>query len=424
MKERSSQPTKPGPEDERPEVYSITQDEDGSFRFSRRDLLSFGAAIGGTLLLRAACPRFGVAPAPGEAVQAGMAPLTSVYVHAEPSIASDIAAILKQDDLVRVVGDHADLGWVEIATQSGQRGWVERSSVDFSRAIRSSSPDFDLSSAVAATPTQTPQPLTISVRKRTGGGAPAAVLPRGEAHTCAEAIQNGNFEAGQPPWVEESGGYIVRNDYPVPYQGSYVAWFGGLNAVERLTQLFRVPKDAEDAQTLEFYMRVESGDPWPARNDTFHLRFLDGDGSPISPDVFIADNTDRTDWVNLYLDLTGISGFRDRNIQLQFEAAVDSTYYTYFVVDLVSLDMACEGISYVYVPLILRDLRPAATATPPPTATPTATPCPSHDPCPSYCYSDCGYDCSSDCTYDCSTVCTLDCVYDCTFDCIYDCGYN
>jgi len=80
MTERSDQPQKPPAANEPPEVYSISQDKDGSFHFSRRGFLAFGAAIGGTLLLRGVCPRFGTQSAPSKPGQAGMTPLTRVYL--------------------------------------------------------------------------------------------------------------------------------------------------------------------------------------------------------------------------------------------------------------------------------------------------------------------------------------------------------
>ena len=119
MTERSNQPENPPAGNEPPEVYSVSQDKDGSFHFTRRGFLTFGAAIGGTLLLRGLCPRFGANSASSEPVQAGMMPLTRVTIHTSPSITSNIADTLQQNDFVRLISDHPDLGWAEVATQSG-----------------------------------------------------------------------------------------------------------------------------------------------------------------------------------------------------------------------------------------------------------------------------------------------------------------
>jgi hypothetical protein len=221
-----------------------------------------------------------------------------------------------------------------------------------------------------------------------------------------------------------------------------VAWFGGLDAVERLTQLFHVPPDVEDDQRLDFYLKVDSIETSSEGVDTFYLRFLDADGDPLlDEDILIADNTTETVWLYIYVDLNGMTELADQDIQIQFESDVNATNYTYFVIDSVSLNLICEvtpptptqtptqtatatqtevpaPVFYIYLPVVVRD----PTKTPTSTPRPSATPCPSH--CSSDCSSDCGYDCSSDCTYHCSTVCTLDCVYDCTFDCTYDCSFD
>ena len=418
MTERSNQPQNPPAGNEHPEVYSISQDKDGSFHFSRRDFLYFSAAIGGTLLLRGVCPRFGAKSAPSEPIQAGMMPLPGVYIHTTPSIASNIADTLHQNDIVRLISDHPDLGWVEVATRSGQHGWVKRSFVDFSQAIKSSSPNFSLSSTLTPTPTQTHPPRTLSIELR--GGDNNQVFAAGPAQTCSEVIQNGNFEAGSgPPWVEVSTGGIVRIDHPAPYQGSWVAWFGGVDAIERLTQLFHVPADVEDAQTLTFYIQVSSDETGTQVYDTFDLRFLDAGGNPISSDFSIANNTTLTNWQYIPFDLSGMTQFADQDIQIQFECNVNDTNSTSFAIDLVSLNLACKltPTYYIYLPVVVREPIPTPTSTP----SPSATPCPSHNPCPSHCSSDCSSDCPSD--Y-CSSDCVLDCVYDCPFDCIYYCSFD
>jgi hypothetical protein len=422
MKEQSNQPQNPPAGNEQPEVYSVSQDKDGSFHFSRRDFLYASAAIGGTLLLRGICPRFGAKSAPSEPVQAGMSPLPRVYIHTAPSIASNIADTLQQNDFVRLISDHPDLGWVEVATRSGQHGWVKRSFVDFSRAIKSSSPNFSLSSTLTPTPTQTHPPLTFSIQLRGGDNNPRKDSAAGQAQSCGEAIQNGDFEAGQAPWVEYSTGTIIRDDWSDPYEGSWVAWFGGPDADERLTQLFHVPADAQDAQTLEFYLQVTTEETGSGVYDRFRLRFLDAGGNPISNDIQIANNTTPTDWVHISVNLNGMAGFADQDIQIQFECVADPTLDTFFVLDSVSLDLTCGPPPvYVYLPLVVHS-EPSATPTPTSTPRPSATPCPSY--CSSDCPSDCTHDCPSDCVYICPSDCTFECIYDCPFDCIYYCSYD
>jgi hypothetical protein len=339
-----------------------------------------------------------------------MAPLSRVYVHAAPSIASDIADTLQANDFVRLIDDSSDPAWVKVATQGGKHGWVERSFVDFSRAT-SSPPDVGPSSTLTPAPTQTDSPQTLSIQLHSRDNS--QVSAAGLAQASGELIQNGNFEAGGASWTEVSTGVIIRNDHPGPYQGSWVAWFGGLDAVETLTQLFHVPADVRDAQILTFYIEVATDETGSQVYDTFSLRFFDAIGTPISPSFPIANNTTPTNWTVVSMELNGMAYFAGQYIQIQFVCTVDTSNISSFAIDLVSLTPAPY---YVYLPVVLRIPTPTPTTTP----IPTATPCASYNPCPSHCTYDCPSDCYSDCYSDCGYVC----IYDCTFDCIYDCSYD
>jgi len=427
MTERSSQPQNPSAGNEHPEVYSISQDKDGSFHFSRRDFLYVSAAVGGALLLRGVCPRFGANSAPGGPIQAGMAPLPRVPIHSEPSIASNIADTLQPNDLVRLISDRPDLGWVKVATQGGQQGWVKRSCVDFSRAIKSSSPNFDLNSTSTSTPTPTPTPpsLTFSAQLRGGNKAPKRASAAGQAQACGELILNGSFESGKVNWAEYTTGSIISL-VAGTYHGDWAAWFGGNNAEERLTQLFHVPWDVEDAQTLTFYLYVLTTEPGTGVYDVFRMRFLNAAGNLFpETELLIADNNWPAGWYKWTIDLTGMRGVADQNIQLQFECINNSTNNTSFYLDLVSLNVTCSPPQvFVYLPLVVKQ--------PPPT--PTPTPCTSDCPgdCPSYCGTDCSTHCSSHCSSDCSSDCPSDCWsycgshcgWDCPSDCYSICSYD
>jgi len=415
MSERSNQPQNPPAESEQPEVYSVSQAKDGSFLLSRRGFLSYGAAIGGTLLLRGVCPRFGAKSAAGEPARAGMLPLPRIPIHTEPSIASDIVDTLQQDDFVRLVSDRPDLGWIEVATQSGQQGWVERSSVDSSQAIASSSPHFDLDSTPSPTPTETVPQLTCSVRSSEAVNEPNESLADEEVQACGELILNGSFELGKVYWAEYTTGSIIM---PVAgtYHGTYGALFGGDNAEERLTQLFHVPPDVEDAQQLTFYLYVLTTETGTGVYDVFNMRFLNAAGNPFpDTELRIADNNSPAAWYRWTIDLTGMWGVADQDIRVQFECINDSSSSTSFYLDLVSMNVTCgPRPTFVYLPLVVKQ--------PPPTPTPT--------PCGSYCGSDCGSYCGSDycssdyCSSDCPTYCGSHCGWDCSGDCYSICLYD
>jgi hypothetical protein len=132
-----SSPTPQRSDDETAEVFSVSQEEDGSLHFSRKDFIALGLAVGGGLLVKGLCPRFGTGTTSPDSqpVQAGLAPALKVYVHAKPRIDSNILETLKQKDIVRLIADHPDLDWVEVGTQAGRQGWLKRDNLDFSRPL-------------------------------------------------------------------------------------------------------------------------------------------------------------------------------------------------------------------------------------------------------------------------------------------------
>jgi kumamolisin len=161
-------------------------------------------------------------------------------------------------------------------------------------------------------------------------------------------IRNGGFEEGPVVWEQySSGGYDVITDaWSDPYAGSWVAWFGGYNnALDRLTQLFHVPGNAQDSQTLTFYLYVETAELGGAY-DHLLLRFLDVAGNPISDDIPLADNSSAPlPWTQQTVHLAGFSGVAGQDIQVQFEATTDGSLITNFVMDEVSLVFVCgQGV--------------------------------------------------------------------------------
>jgi len=395
MAEQPEQPsqTPPEEENEHAEVYSVSQDQDGSLHFSRRDFLYFALAVGGTLLVKGVCPRFGAIPASTttQPVQAGMNPLPGVYLHAKPSIDSNIVDTLHPNDIVLLIGDHADLGWVEVATRSDQRGWLNRRFVDFTRAFKSASGDFGLSGT--QTPTLAPTSAPNALRIQSSG----------------EVIQNGDFEAGHASWVEESShgtNILITNTWPDPHQGSWVARLVGVNnALDKLTQLFHAPADVEDVQTLEFYLKVTTRESSiTTAYDKLVLRLLDASGTPICADTSIADNLSPMDWSHQSIQLPGFSSHADQDMHIQFKATTDSASITSFVIDSVSLNLTCGTITptptntptptetptaayYLYLPIVVvSEPTPTPTNTPTKTRTPTntRTKTPTKTPCASY----------------------------------------
>lgn len=188
---------------------------------------------------------------------------------------------------------------------------------------------------VPSWPTDTPAPA----RESSPAIPVIATLP-----PCGEAIQNGDFQQRHVHWQEQSGGGypIITDQWSDPPQGSWVAWFGGYNnANERLTQQFHVPNNAQDGQTLTFYLYVETEERYGTW-DFFVLRFLDAAGNRIPKDVPVADNTlAPLTWTLQMINLTGFSKYRGQDVYIQFEGTTDSSQITNFVICEVSIVFTC-----------------------------------------------------------------------------------
>ncbi len=193
------------------------------------------------------------------------------------------------------------------------------------------------------TPTGAPTSPTSSPTQQPPTPEPTATATATPSPTpaCGEAILNGDFEQGHAVWIEDPGN-IITTYWPDPFQGAWVAWFGGANDLDDvLTQRFHVPSNALDDQILTFYLYVESNDHPTIPYDFFYLRFLDAAGNPISDDTLIADNTTRMPWNQRTIHLRNFRSVAGQDIHIQFEGITDHTALTSFVVDVVSLPIAC-----------------------------------------------------------------------------------
>jgi hypothetical protein len=194
------------------------------------------------------------------------------------------------------------------------------------------------------TPSDTPKPPTP-----TPSASPTAIPPTHTSTTtptpgCGEIIVNGDFEQGREAWIEESsGGYaIITTEWSDPYQGSWVAWFGGYNnADDKIYQLVSVPPNAQDNQILVFYLYVESDDSPVNVYDEFFLQFFNSSWDPVSDPIWIADNTTPMDWTLQSINLSGFSSIAGQDIYIRFKGTTDYSLITNFVIDEVSLDIAC-----------------------------------------------------------------------------------
>src|SRR3972149_5444317 len=206
------------------------------------------------------------------------------------------------------------------------------------------------------TPTHTPSgmrfvylPLVIKgYPPSLATSTPTPTISPTPIQNCGEVVKNGDLEAGHVSWVESPSESIMTSAWPDPYQGSWVAWFGGYNdAQDKLTQLIQIPASVQDAQTLSFYLKVSTEENPNVAFDRLILRFLDAGGAPISADIPLAANTTPMDWTYRSIPLTGLASLADQDIQIQFEGTTDVSNITSFVLDVVSLNLTCGALSSV-----------------------------------------------------------------------------
>jgi hypothetical protein len=356
----SNQPAPPVPadkKDEAAEIFSVSQDKDGQFHFSRRDFLVFGMAAGGALLAKGLCPRFVQGSAASNPQLAGMVPLPAVPLHAGPSAESEVLDTLQMNDIVLLLADHPETGWLEAGTRSGKQGWLKRAFVDFSRAIRRKEPKF--TSAVTGPRKVAQGKVTARLVKNPSGRQSLT----GSSVACGNPLLNGDFESGHVNWVEESSrgaNSIITNAWSTPYAGSYVARFGnGDYVTDKLTQTVHLPADLEDTQLLDFRLQstteeTSTSSPY----DWFVFRLLDGDGFVIMDDLTITDSTETyPDWAHVGIQMTGMAALADQDIQIQFEGHTDYSNISNFVIDSLIFNLNCtevQELEYIFLPIVIR----------------------------------------------------------------------
>ncbi len=197
---------------------------------------------------------------------------------------------------------------------------------------------------ISSSPSPSPSPTAEPTA--TDPGETITPVPTSTPPPSEEVIVNGDFEQGHVAWIEQAGsGTIIHDHWRDPYEGSWIAWFGGYtNSLDILTQVVHIPTDTANTQTLTFYLYVESTDNPQVAYDFFYLRFLNMEGAPLSSDLLIADNTTAPlDWTFQQISLVGFSDLAGQDIQVQFEGTGDYSEITNFCIDIVSFNIVGGG---------------------------------------------------------------------------------
>jgi kumamolisin len=190
----------------------------------------------------------------------------------------------------------------------------------------------------ATTPTATNTPSTQPTATRTP--APTATATATVGGTSRQLVVNGGFEAGQAPWSESSSVGYQMIDYSNPHAGSYEVWMCGYNSCQdKLSQSVTLPASFSTA-TLTYWTYMRTQETSASCNDSFKAVVKSAGGSPLSSASPVCNFNVAGAWVQRTLDLSSsLAGFKGQAVQIEFDAAGNSTLSTDFFVDDVSLNM-------------------------------------------------------------------------------------
>lgn len=181
------------------------------------------------------------------------------------------------------------------------------------------------------TPTPTPTPTTTPTATLTPTRTPTATA-------TLPAIRNGGFESGRDgSWFESSAlGYplILSGDLPAaPHSGAWLAWLGGADGeVSTLAQNIKLP--ATPSLSLHFWYFIGSSES----NCGVDMASLRASSVMIwSGKLCVAENT--AAWVE---QTVGLGAYAGRTVSLSFLTTTNSTEYSNFLVDDVSLATSAE----------------------------------------------------------------------------------
>lgn len=166
-------------------------------------------------------------------------------------------------------------------------------------------------------------------RAVTGGGGtptPTPTPPPGGT----ERIVNGGFESGTSPWVQSSANGYQLIDPTRPRTGSYSAWLCGYNNCnDQIYQTVTVPTNG--TLTYWWYMSTqETSHPW----DYMRVRLYNTSGTLLTTLRTWSDGSGAGVWRQ---DSIGLGSYAGQTVRVHFSATTDSTLYTSFFVDDVSL---------------------------------------------------------------------------------------
>lgn len=193
---------------------------------------------------------------------------------------------------------------------------------------------------ITATPTDTPEPTIVPPTETPTATAtltltPTPTIPAGEI-TCSEALEDGDLEDGQNPAWQFAG--AIRTN-TIVHGGELGAWLGGYdNAYDTIYQEVSLPSSVVSA-TLSYWRFVHTTESSHIY-DYFYAKILSSSGAVLEILETVTDEDAAAEWQQATFDVSGYAG---QTIRVYFECTTDSSNYTSFYVDDVSLDVCVEG---------------------------------------------------------------------------------
>ncbi|HJU55889.1 MAG TPA: hypothetical protein VJ715_14995 [Pyrinomonadaceae bacterium] len=192
---------------------------------------------------------------------------------------------------------------------------------------------------ITTTPVVSNQAGTLTA---TANGEPRSLSLKVNAAstTPSQLLLNPGFELGRVNWVSNNINKVITNGVTPTHAGAWVAWLGsfnGLAGTEFLSQDVTIPADAISA-TLNFYLLPISEETTTTlANDTLKIQIRNTAGTILATPATFS---------NLDLPLFGygqqtlnLSAYKGQTIRVYFLNTSNSSLFTWFFIDDVTLDI-------------------------------------------------------------------------------------
>lgn len=174
--------------------------------------------------------------------------------------------------------------------------------------------------------------------------------------SSANLLQNPGFESGVLPWRQSTlGAWDPISADGSAYSGVYMAWMGGYdNAKDIIEQTITLPVNASGIN-VEFWYAILTSEPLTSGAlDTLTLELYSLGGAKLAT-LATLSNSDSTAgaWVKSPSFNVDVSAFKGQMVNLRFTATTDSTDFTEFFVDDVSLTATVKASAKSMAPILM-----------------------------------------------------------------------